>query len=81
MIQSPLLAQCLGYINGSWTDSDFRAKIAVINPATGEDLADVPNMGAPETTRAIEAAEVALRTEIGIEQRFREGAPERWRRN
>jgi succinate-semialdehyde dehydrogenase/glutarate-semialdehyde dehydrogenase len=50
--------QC--YINGSWQDADSGESIEVTNPATGEKLGTVPNMGAEETRRAIEAAEEAL---------------------
>jgi succinate-semialdehyde dehydrogenase/glutarate-semialdehyde dehydrogenase len=48
------------YINGSWQDADSGESIEVTNPATGEKLGTVPNMGAEETRRAIEAAEEAL---------------------
>ncbi|MGD8500768.1 MAG: NADP-dependent succinate-semialdehyde dehydrogenase [Phycisphaerales bacterium] len=50
--------QC--YINGSWLDADSGESIDVTNPATGEKLGTVPNMGAEETRRAIEAAEEAF---------------------
>ena len=50
--------QC--YINGQWVDADSGKTIDVTNPATGEVLGTVPNMGAAETRRAIEAAERRL---------------------
>lgn len=50
--------QC--YINGSWLDADSSESVDVTNPATGEKLGTVPNMGAEETRRAIEAAEEAF---------------------
>ena len=49
-----------GYIDGAWTGADSGKSIAVTDPATGEQLGTVPNMGADETRRAIEAANVAL---------------------
>lgn len=49
--------QC--YIDGGWADADGGGVIEVTNPATGEVLGSVPNMGAAETRRAIEAAERA----------------------
>jgi len=52
-----LKQQCL--IAGSWRDADSAATAAVHNPATGEKLGTVPNMGATETRRAIEAAHAA----------------------
>ncbi len=48
-----------GYIDGAWVGADSGATFAVTNPATGETIAEVPNMGAAETRRAILAAEKA----------------------
>jgi succinate-semialdehyde dehydrogenase / glutarate-semialdehyde dehydrogenase len=48
------------YINGEWMDADNQATIAIHNPATGEFIGTVPNMGAAETRRAIHSANVAL---------------------
>jgi succinate-semialdehyde dehydrogenase/glutarate-semialdehyde dehydrogenase len=48
-----------GYVDGEWRDADSGAVIAVTNPATGEQIGSVPNMGAAETRRAIEAASAA----------------------
>jgi succinate-semialdehyde dehydrogenase/glutarate-semialdehyde dehydrogenase len=48
-----------GYVDGAWRDADGGATLAVTNPATGELLGTVPNMGAAETRRAIEAANAA----------------------
>ena len=53
-----LRQQCL--IGGSWKDAVSGATVAVHNPATGERLGTVPNMGAAETRQAIEAASGAL---------------------
>jgi succinate-semialdehyde dehydrogenase/glutarate-semialdehyde dehydrogenase len=49
--------QC--YIDGKWVDADSGKSLPVNNPATGEILGTVPNMGAAETKRAIEAANAA----------------------
>jgi succinate-semialdehyde dehydrogenase / glutarate-semialdehyde dehydrogenase len=48
------------YINGAWTDADSAATFAVTNPANGETIIKVADLGASETTRAIEAASAAL---------------------
>jgi len=53
-----LRQQC--YIDGQWADADSGKVIDVTNPATGEVIATVPNMGTDETRRAIEAAEAAM---------------------
>ena len=49
-----------GYIDGAWAPADSGKTLAVTDPATGEQLGTVPNMGAGETRRAIEAANAAL---------------------
>jgi succinate-semialdehyde dehydrogenase/glutarate-semialdehyde dehydrogenase len=48
------------YIDGAWADADSGATFPVVNPATGETIAQVPRMGAAETRRAIAAAQRAL---------------------
>ena len=48
------------YVNGQWMDADSQATIPVHNPATGELIGSVPNMGAAETRRAIDFANAAL---------------------
>src|SRR5690606_35186172 len=47
-------------INGEWVQADSGQTIDVVNPATGEKIGTVPNSGAAETRRAIEAAEAAF---------------------
>ena len=47
------------YIDGAWADADTKKSIEVTNPATGEKLGTVPNMGADVTRRAIVAANKA----------------------
>jgi succinate-semialdehyde dehydrogenase / glutarate-semialdehyde dehydrogenase len=49
----------LAYIDGRWCEADNGKSFPVTNPATGELLAQVPNMEAAETHRAIEAAKTA----------------------
>jgi succinate-semialdehyde dehydrogenase/glutarate-semialdehyde dehydrogenase len=47
------------YIAGGWCEADNGKSFPVTNPATGEILAQVPEMVAAETRRAIEAAKGA----------------------
>ncbi|EJZ17096.1 NAD-dependent succinate-semialdehyde dehydrogenase [Rhizobium sp. Pop5] len=55
---SPLL-RATGYINGVWTSGNATKTFDVLNPATGELLASLPDMGAAETRTAIDAAHSA----------------------
>ncbi|MBX6392349.1 MAG: NAD-dependent succinate-semialdehyde dehydrogenase, partial [Burkholderiales bacterium] len=47
------------YIDGEWRDAADGRRLEVRNPATGEIIGSVPNMGAAETRAAIEAANAA----------------------
>ncbi|MBL4787483.1 MAG: aldehyde dehydrogenase family protein, partial [Cohaesibacteraceae bacterium] len=49
--------QC--YIDGAFCDADSGKTLDVTNPANGEIIASVPNMGARETERALEAAQAS----------------------
>jgi succinate-semialdehyde dehydrogenase / glutarate-semialdehyde dehydrogenase len=53
-----LRTQC--YVDGGWSSADNGKTFPIVNPATGATLADVPDMGAAETRRAIDAAAAAL---------------------
>ena len=52
-----LRQQC--YVDGAWTEAEGGKTITVKNPASSEPIGTIPNMGARETRRAIEAAERA----------------------
>lgn len=49
-----------GLIDGAWMSSDNAATVRVADPATGETIGTVPDMGGGETGRAIAAAEQAF---------------------
>lgn len=59
-LQESTLYRPFAYIDGSWVAADSGEQIAVINPATGEQIGQVPRLGRGETERAIEAAEAAF---------------------
>jgi succinate-semialdehyde dehydrogenase/glutarate-semialdehyde dehydrogenase len=54
------LFRAQAYIGGQWENANGGATCDVLNPATGERIGTVPDMGATETRRAIEAAKGAL---------------------
>jgi len=53
------LLQNKAFLGGEWQNAENGATFEVVNPATGAPIATVPNMGAAETRRAIEAANAA----------------------
>jgi succinate-semialdehyde dehydrogenase/glutarate-semialdehyde dehydrogenase len=59
-LKDPTLLRTQAYINGDWVNADNHGTHAVSNPATREKLGTVPDMGAAETRRAIEAAGAAF---------------------
>lgn len=54
------LIRTQAFINNAWTPAQSGATFAVTNPATGAHIANVANLDATDTTRAIEHAHNAL---------------------
>ncbi len=53
------LLRAQAYLAGNWQDADSGATFAVTDPASGALIGTVPDMGAAETRRAIDAAQSA----------------------
>ncbi len=58
-LKNPSLLRQQAFLAGRWCDADSGATFAVTDPATGEVIGQVPDMGADETRRAIDAAQAA----------------------
>ncbi len=58
-LHCPELFRQQAFVDGHWCEADSGARTEIFNPANGERLGSVPNMGAVETRRAIEAAQQA----------------------
>jgi succinate-semialdehyde dehydrogenase/glutarate-semialdehyde dehydrogenase len=54
------LLKTRAFIDGAWVAADDGATHAIQNPATGAEIARVPDLGAAETERAVAAADAAL---------------------
>ena len=59
-LKNPALLREAALVGERWVDADANG-IAVTNPATGELIGYVPNLGAAETEEAISAAAIAQR--------------------
>ena len=59
-LSDPTLLRMQCRIGAHWCDADDAARVEVRNPATGKSIGSVPDMGAAETRRAIDAAAQAL---------------------
>ena len=66
------------YVDGAWCDADSGATIDVTNPADGAVLGTVPDMGADETRRAIEAANAAFGPWSALTAKARAQVLRRW---
>jgi succinate-semialdehyde dehydrogenase / glutarate-semialdehyde dehydrogenase len=72
------LLRTRAYIDGAWVDADSGETFEVVNPATGDLVAEVPRCGAAETRRAIEAAEAAQPAWRGKTAKERAHVLRRW---
>jgi succinate-semialdehyde dehydrogenase/glutarate-semialdehyde dehydrogenase len=59
-LKDPALFRDRCFVGGQWIEADSRARVKVDNPADGSLVGTVPDMGAAETRRAVEAANAAL---------------------
>ena len=66
------------YINGAWVKSESGATYDVVDPATGASLAQVPDMNADDTRKAIEAAHAALPAWRRMTAKERAAVLKRW---
>ena len=57
---SVAVSQHKNYIGGEWVDSAGGETMEVLNPATGETIAEVPASTAEDADRAVQAAKAAL---------------------
>ncbi len=59
LLKRPDLLREQAFLGGTWSAADSGKALSVTDPASGEEIGRVPNMGGPETERAIAAAEQA----------------------
>lgn len=78
LLKDSNLLKTAAFINGEWVQADSGKTLAVTNPATGAVLAQVPDMGASETRRAIDAANAALPAWRGKTAKERAAIMRRW---
>jgi 1-pyrroline dehydrogenase len=57
---SVAVSQQKNFVGGEWVDSAGGETMEVVNPATGETIAEVPRSTAEDADRAVEAAKAAL---------------------
>ncbi|VVE02786.1 succinate-semialdehyde dehydrogenase [Pandoraea capi] len=72
------LFKTLAWVDGQWIAADSGKTFDVLDPATGEVLAKVPELGAEETTRAVAAAEAAQKPWAARTGKERANVLRRW---
>jgi len=58
-LKDPSLLRTQAFVAGEWVDADDGAVFAITNPARGDVICTVPDLGLDETRRAIEAARLS----------------------
>ena len=76
-LKNPALLREAVPVGGRLIEAD-QSGIAVTNPATGEVIGHVPNLGAAETLEAIDAAQVAQKTWVARTAKDRSNVLRRW---
>jgi succinate-semialdehyde dehydrogenase/glutarate-semialdehyde dehydrogenase len=77
-LNDPTLLRERCYIDGAWAAADDGSTLPVHNPATGATLGSIPNMGASETRRAIQAAAAAQPAWAALTAKERANSLRRW---
>lgn len=62
MLKDSNLLRTQSYVDGKWIDAISGDTVSVINPANGEHIADVPQMGRLDAENAVQAATDALQS-------------------
>ena len=78
LLKDPSLLVTKSYVAGQWIDADDGSTFPVANPARGDVICHVPNLGRAETARAIAAADVARRDWAGRTAKERAQVMRRW---
>ena len=77
-LRDPKLLRTQAYLGGQWVSAEGGAVATIRNPATGATLGTVPELGAADTRRAIEAAHGAFAGWAALPARERAALLRRW---
>lgn len=61
LLKDPTLLVTKAYVAGQWIDADDGTTFEVTNPARGDVICHLPNLGRAETARAIDSAQKAMK--------------------
>jgi len=77
-LNDPTLLRAQAYVDGEWINADSGKTFDVVNPATGEVVGAVADVGAAETRRAIQAADEAFPAWRALTAKQRSDVLRRW---
>jgi|TARA_Y100000294_G_scaffold61445_1_gene58248 succinate-semialdehyde dehydrogenase/glutarate-semialdehyde dehydrogenase len=77
-LQDPTLLRTRAYIGGEWIDADSGATFDVTDPATGDVVATVADLGVDETRRAVDLADEAQKAWAARTAKDRGAVLRRW---
>ncbi|AWB47517.1 succinate-semialdehyde dehydrogenase (NADP(+)) [Gemmobacter aquarius] len=78
LLKDPSLLCTKAYVAGQWVGADDGTTFPVTNPARGDVICEVPNLGRAEVARAIAAAEVAMKEWAARTGKERAGVLRKW---
>ncbi|SNX71029.1 succinate semialdehyde dehydrogenase [Cereibacter ovatus] len=78
LLKDPLLLETRAFVAGEWVGADDGATFEVTNPARGDVICAVPDLGRAETARAIAAAAQAMTDWAGRTAKERAQVMRRW---
>jgi len=77
-LNDPTLLRSQAFVNGEWIDADSGKTFEVLNPANGDVVGTVADVGGNETRRAIEAANAAFPAWRALTAKQRSDILRRW---
>ncbi len=77
-LSDPTLLRTQAYIGGEWVDADSGATFDVTDPATGDVIASVADLGVEETRRAVDVADAAQKAWAARTAKDRGAILRRW---
>ncbi|WP_410217725.1 NAD-dependent succinate-semialdehyde dehydrogenase [Paracoccus sp. (in: a-proteobacteria)] len=78
LLRDPSLLETRAFVAGEWVDADDGATFEVRNPARGDVIAKVADLGRPEVARAIDAAHEAMKDWTARPAKERAQVMRRW---
>ncbi|MFC0199867.1 NAD-dependent succinate-semialdehyde dehydrogenase [Paracoccus rhizosphaerae] len=78
LLRDPSLMETRAFVAGTWVDADDAATFEVRNPARGDVIAQVADVGRPEVARAIDAAHEAMKDWAARPAKERAQVMRRW---